>query len=90
MENMTSGPDAPGPGTYVQTQLIDNITKKTWGKNGVVGSTERRFVPLSGSNPAALPGPGQYLHPGTMAEKSPQASDLKRSSSMFCSKTNRL
>jgi hypothetical protein len=58
----------PGPGQYSQQTIIDHMAKKPWGKNGVFGSTERRFVPVTGNNPAALPGPGQYLHPGSLGD----------------------
>lgn len=34
----------PGPGTYQSKTLIENLQKKTWGKQGVFGSTEKRFV----------------------------------------------
>jgi hypothetical protein len=34
----------PGPGQYQVPTVVDMIQKKTWGKNGVFGSTERRFV----------------------------------------------
>ena len=47
-----------GPGSYVAHTLIDSMAKKPWGKNGVFGSTERRFVPASGANGVVIPGPG--------------------------------
>lgn len=60
---------APGPGQYDNSTIIDNINKKPWGKNGVFGSTERRFVPFGGGSAATgQPGPGQYLQPGMMGD----------------------
>lgn len=34
----------PGPGTYKQPTIAETIQKKPWGKSGVFGSTEKRFV----------------------------------------------
>lgn len=36
--------EVPGPGTYQNKTLVENISKKPWGKQGVFGSTEKRFV----------------------------------------------
>ncbi len=47
----------PGPGTYAQPGIAENAKIKTWGKNGVFGSTERRFVEHINLK---TPGPGQY------------------------------
>jgi hypothetical protein len=34
----------PGPGSYQAKTIVENMQKKTWGKQGVFGSTEKRFV----------------------------------------------
>jgi len=79
----------PGPGTYEKPTIIEEMVKKPWGKNGVFGSTERRFVPSHG-NPTAQPGPGAYIHQGVIGDTPTAASDIKRTSSMFTSKTKRM
>ena len=73
----------PGPGSYQSKTLIENLQKKTWGKQGVFGSTEKRFV---AAQTLMTPGPGLYK-----PERSQNALDkkneanIKRSSSMFIS-----
>jgi hypothetical protein len=48
----------PGPGAYYTSlSLADQIKTKTFGKNGVFGNTERRFVSQTVTN---TPGPGYY------------------------------
>lgn len=80
----------PGPGQYERPTIIEDMVKKPWGKNGVFGSTERRFVPSHGINPATQPGPGAYIHPSSIGDTPIAASDIKRTSSMFTSKTKRM
>lgn len=65
------------------------MTKKPWGKNGVFGSTERRFVPFSSAN-VVVPGPGQYIHPGSLGDGNPQVTELKKTNAVFTSKTKRM
>ena len=50
----------PGPGSYQTKENFTEAPVKTWGKNGVFGSTERRFVP-KGNQPIYTPGPGSYI-----------------------------
>lgn len=38
--------------------MIDNLEKKVWGKQGVFGSTEKRFVQIK--DKIHVPGPGSY------------------------------
>ena len=45
----------PGPGFYEQMGIADSATVKLYGKSGVFGSTERRFVE---QNNLRTPGPG--------------------------------
>ena len=47
----------PGPGQYGAKTLIDKINNNVFGKNGVFGSTERRFVHKVNTT---TPGPAQY------------------------------
>ena len=47
----------PGPGQYSEQQLTENLNKKTWGRQGVFGTTERRFVGPKDKN---TPGPAHY------------------------------
>lgn len=37
----------PGPGQYSVKGIKDELRKKVWGKQGVFGSTEKRFAQLS-------------------------------------------
>ncbi|CAG9314958.1 unnamed protein product [Blepharisma stoltei] len=48
----------PGPGSYKDENILDNIQKKVWGKEGVFGSTEKRFVAHRVNE---TPGPGYYV-----------------------------
>lgn len=48
----------PGPGTYQQSSLESTVRQKIKGKNGVFGSTERRFVQLE---KLKTPGPCEYV-----------------------------
>lgn len=47
----------PGPGSYKNPDLVESLTKKPWGKQGVFGSSEKRFVPKRNEK---TPGPGHY------------------------------
>jgi hypothetical protein len=77
----------PGPGAYKQPCIAEEVTKKPWGKQGVFGSTEKRFV-----QPQTLqtPGPGVYKPERSLtilAKKN--ETNIKRSSSMFISQVKR-
>ena len=77
----------PGPGAYKQPTIVESLHKKPWGKQGVFGSTEKRFV-----QPHALvtPGPGLYKPERSiniLAKKN--ETNIKRSSSMFISAVKR-
>jgi len=37
----------PGPGQYSMKGINDELRKRVWGKQGVFGSTEKRFAQLS-------------------------------------------
>ena len=60
-----------------------------WGKNGIFGSTERRFVQLSNLQ---TPAPGQYTAKGSIGQLSQVVTinDSKRVKPIFGSKTKRL
>ena len=65
------------------------VKKAAQGKNGTFGSTERRFAPKGGQAAIVVnenPGPGSYIQPDADAIKK---EEIKRSSSMFISKTKR-
>lgn len=49
--------NTPGPGSYKQKELSEDLYKKMWGKQGVFGSSEKRFVNKKNS---FTPGPGHY------------------------------
>ena len=78
----------PGPGSYQTKENFTEAPVKTWGKNGVFGSTERRFVP-KGNQPIYTPGPGSYIQTDVVGKQTQLAGEIKRSSSMFLSKTRR-
>lgn len=73
----------PGPGAY---QPPSNYGKRIVGKNGVFGSTERRFVQMENLK---TPGPGQYTNTEVKMGQSTSSTDLKKPTSMFVSRTNR-
>jgi len=77
----------PGPGQYDQKTLIDDIIRKPWGKQGVFGATEKRFVE---QKKLVTPGPGNYnpLASINMLQQKSEA-NIKRSSSMFLSQAQR-
>ena len=59
------------------------------GKPGTFGCTEKRFAPKAGQammSSTETPGPGAYIQPNLQATKQ---EEIKRSSSMFISKTKR-
>lgn len=35
--------EVPGPGQYKEQSLVEEISRKPWGKKGVFGSTSGRF-----------------------------------------------
>jgi hypothetical protein len=47
MVNSASFTAIPGPGQYSVKGINDDLRKKVWGKQGVFGSTEKRFAQLS-------------------------------------------
>jgi hypothetical protein len=49
----------PGPGAYKEKNLNDHVDKRLTSKNGVFGTSERRFVP--GAKLTETPGPGRYI-----------------------------
>jgi len=49
--------DIPGPGSYQQPTLDQSVRNKLEVKNGVFGTTERRFVNIENLK---VPGPGEY------------------------------
>jgi hypothetical protein len=53
--NIEKSLQVPGPGSYQQKTIVEQLTKKPWGKQGVFGSTEKRFVQAA---PLQTPGPG--------------------------------
>jgi hypothetical protein len=63
------------------------MQKKTWGKQGVFGSTEKRFVQ---AQTLQTPGPGMYK-PEKVIQVLDKKNDsnIKRSSSMFLSGSKR-
>lgn len=81
----------PGPGTYVEhNDLHMQVMKKTADprKNGTFGCTEKRFAARAGAlvQNTEIPGPGSYIQPN---QEKMQQEGVKRSSSMFISKTKR-
>jgi len=52
-------PDSnPGPGSYKELHFTEDSKRKVWGRQGVFGTTEKRFVAQTG--PLSTPGPGYY------------------------------
>jgi len=77
----------PGPGAYKQPTIVESLHRKPWGKQGVFGSTEKRFVQ---PNTLQTPGPGVYKPERSLtilAKKN--ETNIKRSSSMFISQVKR-
>lgn len=48
----------PGPGSYKDLQFMDDVKKKAWGRQGVFGTTEKRFAIVQ--QVESTPGPGYY------------------------------
>ena len=48
----------PGPGSYKELHFTEDSKRKVWGRQGVFGTTEKRFVAAAGG--VATPGPGYY------------------------------
>jgi len=80
--------ELPGPGQYqAPTTLVDQMQRKPWGKQGVFGSTEKRFVQAQALQ---TPGPGNYKpERSIVALDRKNEVNIKRSSSMFLSSTKR-
>ena len=53
--------NVPGPGTYKAQTITHELSRKPWGKKGIFGSSERRFViKRSNIEKEEGPGPGSY------------------------------
>jgi hypothetical protein len=76
---------SPGPGAYKEETLVDSISKKVWGKQGVFGSSERRFI---ADRTEGLPGPG-YYPPDADKRVGSHNSANRKPGSMFLSKVKR-
>jgi len=64
----------PGPGQYNSKDIINSLSSKTWGKKGIFGSSERRFLThQANKDMEEEPGPGAY-----QADKSVKNLDLKK------------
>lgn len=82
--------DVPGPGQYVEQTLVDEISKKPWGKKGVFGSTTGRFVSKKKNEmKESQPGPGSYRPEESLQMMKDKNGNIKRASSMFLSTTVR-
>lgn len=77
----------PGPGSYKEMPFSEDSKRRTWGRQGVFGTTEKRFV---GAVPVSTaPGPGYY--PSDAAKRiGTHNSARKKPLSVFASKTNRV
>lgn len=76
---------SPGPGAYKEETIVDSINKKVWGRQGVFGSSERRFAAERVDN---LPGPG-YYPPDADKRIGSHNSAKRKPGSMFLSKVKR-
>jgi Sperm-tail PG-rich repeat len=75
----------PGPGSYKDYNLTEDLNKKVWGRRGVFGSSEKRFVKKPEEE---TPGPGYYR--SDKRKKIGSGSSLsKNPSSVFLSKSKR-
>ena len=82
--------DVPGPGQYQEKTLVDEISKKPWGKKGVFGSTTGRIsTKKSPKKIETSPGPGSYRPEESVKMMNNKDSNIKRASSMFLSTTIR-
>mmetsp|Transcript_4099 Transcript_4099/g.3954 ORF Transcript_4099/g.3954 Transcript_4099/m.3954 type:complete len:333 (+) Transcript_4099:697-1695(+) len=75
----------PGPGSYKNDDIGESLQKKVWGRQGVFGSTERRFAPTKNQE---TPGPG-YYPPDAHNRVGLHNSALHKPSSVFTSKAAR-
>lgn len=91
LDAIKKGPtEIPGPGQYPVKGIKDDLNKKVWGKQGVFGSTERRFAQLSSMvlnikismKTKKTPGPGFYNAEEAVKEIS-QKAITEGPSSMF-------
>lgn len=84
--------NVPGPGSYKAPTIVNDISHKTWGKKGIFGSSERRFViKRSNIEEEKNPGPGNYNPIDSikaLEEKKNQANKRKLNAN-FLSKTRR-
>mmetsp|Transcript_5241 Transcript_5241/g.9623 ORF Transcript_5241/g.9623 Transcript_5241/m.9623 type:complete len:531 (+) Transcript_5241:30-1622(+) len=76
---------SPGPGAYRDETIVDSINKKVWGRQGVFGSSERRFAAEKSNN---SPGPG-YYPPDADKRIGSHNSAKRKPGSMFLSKVKR-
>jgi hypothetical protein len=75
---------SPGPGAYKGETLVDSVNKKVWGKQGVFGSSEQRFVEKTESQL----GPG-YYPPDADKRIGSHNSASRKQGSAFLSKVKR-
>ena len=75
----------PGPGAYKDSDLSEGLAKKVWGRNGVFGSSERRFPKKSFT---ATPGPAHYP-PDSSKKVGSNTSMVKKPNAVFLSKSTR-
>ena len=80
------GVQLPGPGQYNSEDLVKRMHRKVWGKQGVFGSTERRFAQITRFVNYLLqeqktPGPGFY-NPA-QAEEEPEYKRLAGQNAIF-------
>ena len=72
-----------GPGSYRSIQFLDEARKKAWGRQGIFGTTEKRFVSTGRKD---IPGPGYYSSENRLGTHN---SALKKPLSVFQSKVKR-
>ena len=76
----------PGPGSYKEPHFTEDTKRRAWGRQGVFGTTEKRFV---GTIPTtAGPGPG-YYPPDAHKRVGIHNSVNRKQLSVFASKTGR-
>ena len=76
----------PGPGSYKELHFTEDSKKRVWGRQGVFGTTEKRFVSTSAA--LATPGPG-YYPPDAHKRVGIHNSTNRKPLSVFASKTKR-
>lgn len=81
----------PGPGAYKAHTIVGDLNMKTQGKKGIFGSSEKRFVINKRQiDQEVEPGPATYDSIQSMkALERKKHANLKKSASMFLSKTKR-